>query len=171
MRCDIRHRVPSTASMICYLYLLSTDYIYGFSDSRQHKTDNIVSKYGLSDGALHKLSNIKVLDKMQKKENPDAPSHMDIINELFESGEFQYFIDTIRETIIFRQKIYSLDIRDSEKNKEKLARSLTDEQISYINNGGIKLLSTHNNSDYINYELQQATLNIVKDIIDSIKFN
>lgn len=159
------------ARAIAEFYGVSTDYIYGFSDSRQHKTDNIVSKYGLSDGALHKLNNIKVLDKMQKRENPDAPSHMDIINELFESSEFQYFIDTIREAIIFRQKINSLDIRDSEKNKEKLARSLTEEQISYINNGGIKLLSTHNNSDYINFELQQAALNIVKDIIDSIKYS
>ena len=32
------------------------------------------------------------------------------------------------------------------------------QDITDINNGGIKLLSTHNNSDYINFELQQATL-------------
>lgn len=159
------------ARAVAEFYGVSTDYIYGFSDSRQHKTADIVSNYGLSDSALLKLENIKLFDKQQKKENPEAPSDLDIINQLFESGEFQYFIETIREAIIFRQKVNSLGINDSEKNKGKLLKSLTEEQISLINNGGIKLLSTQNNSDYINFELQQTTLNIVKDIIDSIKYN
>lgn len=50
----------------------------------------------LTTASLDVLQNIKLLDKRQQKDDPNAPTDLEIINALFESGEFQDWVTLIK---------------------------------------------------------------------------
>jgi hypothetical protein len=157
-----------TAMAIAQFYDVYVNYILGLSDSRQEKTDDIVKEYGLTDAALEKLANIKRLDKMQQKENPDLPTDMDVINALFESEKFQLFVELIREATILRGKADSVDYYDSLGKRNEFVSSLSDEQRAISSEGNLTVLTSQDSLQYLTFQLQQTTLQVVNDIMDNL---
>ena len=149
-------------------YGVSHDYILGFSNSKYPEREDTQTKYGLSDDALNKLANITQLHEMQEAKDAGLPTDMDIINALFESGEFQSLIELIRKAVIFRQRAGQTNYYESKKKCDKLIQSLDDEQTELTKEGALTVLTANDALEYINFQLQQTTLNLVKDVMNEL---
>ena len=149
-------------------YGVSYDYILGFSDSKYPEREDIQTKYGLSDDALNKLSNITQLHEIQESKDAVLPTDMDIINALFESSEFQSLIELIRKAVIFRQRAGHTNYYESKEKCDHLLQSLNDEQTELTKKGNLTILTANDTLEYINFQLQQTTLNLVKDVMDEL---
>ena len=93
---------------------------------------------------------------------------MDIINALFESGEFQSFIELIRKAVIFRQRAGRTNYYESKEKCDHLLQSLNDEQTELTKKGNLTILTANDILEYINFQLQQTTLNLVKDVMNEL---
>ena len=149
-------------------YDVSYDYILGYSDSMHPERENTQKKYGLSDDALDVLQNIKLLEKRQKKDEPDAPTDLEIINALFESGEFQDWVTLIKKSIVQKERRHKITDLDSVKKRTTFINSLSDEQFDTCNDGALTVLSSAETNQFLQFQLQQTTLNLVNDIIDEL---
>ena len=149
-------------------YGVSYDYILGFSNSKYSEREDIQTKYGLSDDALNKLSNITQLHEIQESKDSGLPTDMDIINALFESGEFQSLIELIRKAVIFRQHAGQTNYYESKEKCDHLLQSLNDEQTELTKKGNLTILTANDALEYINFQLQQTTLNLVKDVMNEL---
>ena len=149
-------------------YGVSYDYILGFSNSKYPEREDTQTKYGLSDNSLNKLANITQLHEMQESKDTDLPTDMDIINALFESGEFQSLIELIRKAVIFRQRVCQTNYYESKKKCDKLVQSLNNEQTELTKEGALTILTSNDTLEYINSQLQQTTLNLIKDVMNEL---
>lgn len=149
-------------------YDVSYDYILGYSDSMHPERENTQKKYGLSDASLDVLQNIKLLDKRQQKDEPNAPTDLEIINALFESGEFQDWVTLIKKSIVQKERRHKITDIDSINKRTKLISSLSDEQVATCNDGALTVLSSTETDQFLKFQLQQTTLNLVNDIIDNL---
>lgn len=149
-------------------YDVSYDYILGYSDSMHPERENTQKKYGLSDASLDVLQNIKLLDKRQQKDEPNAPTDLEIINALFESGEFQDWVTLIKKSIVQKERRHKITDIDSINKRTKLISSLSDEQVATCNDGALTVLSSAETDQFLKFQLQQTTLNLVNDIIDNL---
>lgn len=149
-------------------YDVSYDYILGYSDSMHPERENTQKKYGLSDASLDVLQNIKLLDKRQQKDEPNAPTDLEIINALFESGEFQDWVTLIKKSIVQKERRHKITDIDSINKRTKLINSLSDEQVDTCNDGALTVLSSTETDQFLKFQLQQTTLNLVNDIIDNL---
>lgn len=149
-------------------YRVSYDYLLGFSDSKYPEREDIQTKYGLSDDALNKLANITLLHEMQENKDACLPTDMDIINALFESGEFQSLIELIRKAVIFRQRAGQTNYYESKEKCDQLVQSLDNEQTELTKEGALTVLTANDTLEYINFQLQQTTLNLVKDVMNEL---
>ena len=149
-------------------YDVSYDYILGYSDSMHPERENTQKKYGLSDASLDVLQNIKLLDKRQQKDEPNAPTDLEIINALFESGEFQDWVTLIKNSIVQKERRHKITDIDSINKRTKLINSLSDEQVDTCNDGALTVLSSTETDQFLKFQLQQITLNLVNDIINNL---
>lgn len=149
-------------------YDVSYDYILGYSDSMHPERENTQKKYGLSDASLDVLQNIKLLDKRQQKDEPNAPTDLEIINALFESGEFQDWVTLIKNSIVQKERRHKITDIDSINKRTKLINSLSDEQVDTCNDGALTVLSSTETDQFLKFQLQQTTLNLVNDIINNL---
>lgn len=149
-------------------YDVSYDYILGYSDSMHPERENTQKKYGLSDDALDVLQNIKLLEKRQQKDEPDAPTDLEIINALFESGEFQDWVTLIKKSIVQKARRVGISDLDSIKKRSALINGLSEEQNDICKEGALTVLSSDQTEQFLHFQLQQTTLNIVQDIINNI---
>lgn len=149
-------------------YDVSYDYILGYSDSMHPERENTQKKYGLSDASLDVLQNIKLLDKRQQKDEPNAPTDLEIINALFESGEFQDWVTLIKKSIVQKERRHKITDIDSINKRTKLINSLSDEQVDTCNDGALTVLSSTETDQFLKFQLQQITLNLVNDIINNL---
>lgn len=149
-------------------YGVSYDYILGFSNSKYPEREDIQTKYGLSDDTLNTLANITLLHEMQENKDAGLPTDMDIINALFESGEFQSLIELIRKSVIFHQRAGQTNYYESKKKCDQLVQSLDDEQTALTKDGALTVLTANDTLEYINFQLQQTTHNLVKDVMNEL---
>lgn len=149
-------------------YGVSSDYILGFSDSKYPEREDIQLKYGLSDSAMNRLENIKILDKRQQKEEPTLPTDLDIVNALFESGEFQDWVSLIRKSVIQRARSGGITDISSIKKRDQLIKNLSDEQLEICKDSALTVLAANETRQFLNFQLQQTTLTIVQDILNSL---
>lgn len=149
-------------------YNVSYDYILGYSDSRQPERENTQKKYGLSDTALNVLSNINRLDKIEATTESDLPTDLEIINALFESGEFQDWVALIKKSILQKSRRAGVSEYDSLEKRNDLINGLSDEQFDTCNEGALTILSASETNQFIQFQLQQTTLNLVQDIVNNL---
>lgn len=149
-------------------YEVSYDYILGFSNSKQPEREDIQSEYGLTDEALNRLKSITLLNKQQENTDPNLPTDLDIVNALFESGEFQDWISLIKSSVIQRARSGQIDSLDSIKKRSELVASLSKDQYNLCKDGALTMLAADDTKQFIQFQLQRTTLNIVQDIMDSL---
>lgn len=105
---------------------------------------------------------------MQENKDAGLPTDMDIINALFKSGEFQSLIELIRKSVIFRQRTGQTNYYESKEKCDQLVQSLNDEQTELTKEGALTVLTANDTLEYINFQLQQTTLNLVKDVMNEL---